>query len=167
MLICLWYFDRQSAPPRTTKIESKKLLVMDGDSFAIGDDRFRLKGIDAPELHQNCKDAQGQNWACGKEARGALLQALSEPGLSCISEATDRYQRALATCNTIRSVDIAADQVRAGLAVSDDFYGIRTYGDEEDVAIQEKRGIWRGEFMRPSEWRAAQLTLRTNTVPAE
>ena len=167
MLICLWYFDGQSAPPRTTKIEGKKLLVMDGDSFAIGDERLRLKGIDAPELRQTCKDAQGQDWACGKEARGALLHALSEPGLSCISEVTDRYQRAITTCNTNGSVDVAADQVRTGLAVSDDFYGIRTYADEEDEARNEKRGIWRGEFILPSEWRAAHPTLRTNTVPAE
>ncbi len=140
---------------------------MDGDSFAIGEDRFRLKGIDAPELNQPCKDAQGNDWACGMEARHALVALLTEPGLSCESEITDRYLRALATCNTIRSIDIAADQMRQGMAVSDDFYGVRTYGDEEDMAKNEKRGIWQGEFIPPAQWRKIQIALRTNTQPAE
>lgn len=167
MLVCAWYFEQQSIPLKTTKADGQKLFVMDGDSFAIGDARFRLKGIDAPELHQTCKDAQGQDWACGTAAREALVNLLSEPRLACESEVTDRYQRALATCNTIRSTDIAADQVRDGMAVSDDFYGIRTYGDDEDLASHEKRGIWVGEFMPPDEWRAVQATLRTKTQPAE
>jgi endonuclease YncB( thermonuclease family) len=172
MLLCAWYFEQKSNPPRTTKVEGKKLLVMDGDSFAIGEDRFRLKGIDAPELHQTCKDERGQDWECGATARQALVDLLSEPRLSCDSEVADRYHRALATCTTIRSTDIASDQVRDGMAVSDDFYGLRSYGEEEDRATLEKRGIWRGDFMPPDEWRAThpradQPTLRTNTVPAE
>jgi endonuclease YncB( thermonuclease family) len=167
MLVAAWYFDPQSAPSKTNMIEGRKLVVMDGDSFAIGVERFRLKGIDAPELHQTCTDAQGQDWACGAAARAALVKLLSEPRLSCESEVADRYHRALATCNTIRSTDIAADQVREGMAISDDFYEIRNYGEEEDVASQAKRGIWAGTFTLPSIWRAAHPNLRTNTQPAE
>lgn len=167
MLLAAWYFDQQSVPPKTTKIDGKKLFVMDGDSFMIGEERFRLKGIDASELHQTCKDTQGRDWACGTAAREALIELLSEPRLSCESEVADRYHRALAICNNIRSTDIAADQVREGMAVSDDFYGIRSYGEEEDLASTAKRGIWIGDFMPPSEWRAAHPDLRTNTQPAE
>ena len=153
MLICAWYFDRQSTPLKTTKVDGQKLFVADGDSFAIGAARFRLKGIDAPELHQICKDAQGHDWACGVEARKSLIGLLSEPRLSCDSYIADQYARALAICHTVRSTDIAADQVRAGMAVSDDSYGMRTYGDEEDTARQTKLGIWSGAFLTPSEWR--------------
>ncbi len=167
MLICAWYFDQQSSPLKTTKIDGKKLLVMDGDSFAIGEDSFRLKGIDAPELHQTCQDERGQSWDCGAGARAALVALLSEPRLSCDSEVSDKYQRALAICNTISSTDIAADQVRNGMAISDDFYGLRSYGDEEDQARNEKRGVWRGEFIPPDEWRTAHPRTIAPSPPAE
>lgn len=167
MLICIWYFDRKSPPTTTIKADSEKLTVMDGDSFVIGSKKFRLKGIDAPELHQTCTNAQQQDWACGTAARASLVDLLSEPRLSCESDLTDRYARALATCSNIRSKDISADQVRAGMAVSDDFYGVRSYGDEEEDASEAKRGIWNGEFMPPSEWRTAHPILRTKTQPAE
>ncbi|MBL0925277.1 MAG: thermonuclease family protein [Sphingomonadaceae bacterium] len=147
--------------PMRTSAAGKRLIVLDGDSFVIGGERFRLKGIDAPELHQVCRDAQGKTWGCGKVARQVLVKMLSEPRLTCESVATDQYNRLLATCNTIRSPDIAADQVRGGMAISDDFYGIRTYGDEQDNARQAKRGIWQGAFVSPAGWRALNTSQKT------
>ncbi len=41
--------------------------LADGDSFRLGEHRYRLYGIDAPELHQDCKDADGKH---GPAARG-------------------------------------------------------------------------------------------------
>ena len=46
--------------------------VVDGDSLEIGGQRIRLYGIDAPEGRQHCRDAQGQDYACGREAARAL-----------------------------------------------------------------------------------------------
>ncbi len=154
MLISIWYFDNKSPPTIMTNADAEKLVVMDGDSFVIGSKKFRLKGIDAPELRQTCKDVQQRDWACGASARAALVTLLAEPQLSCESDVIDRYGRALAVCNNVRSKDIAADQVRAGMAVSDDFYGVRSYGDEEDSAHDARRGIWTGEFIQPAEWRS-------------
>jgi endonuclease YncB( thermonuclease family) len=165
MLICIWYFDRKSPPTTTIKADSEKLTVMDGDSFVIGSKKFRLKGIDAPELHQTCTNAQQQQWACGVAARETLVTLLAEPRLTCDSDVIDRYGRGLAVCNNIRSKDIAADQVRAGMAVSDDFYGVRSYGDEEDSAHDARRGIWAGEFIPPAEWRSTH-PLRTPVEPS-
>jgi hypothetical protein len=39
--------------------------VIDGDTIVVADERIRLEGIDAPELHQTCT-AYGQQWACGR-----------------------------------------------------------------------------------------------------
>ena len=44
----------------------------DADTLTIGDKRFRLDGIDAPEIDQFCLDAEGTSYACGRTAWEAL-----------------------------------------------------------------------------------------------
>lgn len=136
------------------------IRAADGDSFVIGARKLRLTGIDAPEFRQACKDARGTGWACGAASRGALIQLLAQPGLACEAEASDRFGRALAICSTAETPDIAAAMVSAGLAVSNEFYGLRDYGEEEDTAREAKRGIWRGAFTNPREWREANPRAR-------
>lgn len=154
-------------PPRIIKPRGQQVHVADGDSFAIGTQKLRLMGIDAPEYHQTCKNASGAVWDCGKLARASLERMLRLPGLSCAASAVDQYRRALVTCSASGTHDIGSAQVLAGMAVSNEYFGIRDYGDEEDIAHAAKRGIWIGKFVTPAEWRAAYPTLRTNTVPAE
>ena len=48
--------------------------VVDGDSLKAGDEQIRLLGIDAPELRQTCRDAQGRGWQCGRAARTRLAE---------------------------------------------------------------------------------------------
>ena len=77
-----------------------------------------------------------------------------EPGLSCVAEAQDRYARSVATCRSTSTPDIGVAQVSNGMAVTHEFNGMRDYGSEEDAARNKKRGIWRGAFDRPEDWRA-------------
>jgi endonuclease YncB( thermonuclease family) len=149
----LWTDARAPVP-----VAGQKLVVVDGDSFALGPRKLRLDGIDAPEYRQNCRDARGGEWACGRAARAALEQLLTGAGLACEAEAHDRYARALATCRSASTPDLAAAQVLAGMAVSDEFHGMRSYGDEEDAAKAARRGIWQGDFMRPADFRAGLAT---------
>jgi endonuclease YncB( thermonuclease family) len=167
MIAATWYFDRLASTREPVPVGSKTLKVADGDSFSAGTRKLRLDGIDAPEYAQTCKDANGAAWECGKAARAALEQLLREPGLACNAEAQDKYARSIANCGNGRVPDIAAVQVANGMAVSHEFHGVRSYGDEEDAARAARRGIWVGEFMPPNQWRAIQATLRTNTQPAE
>jgi endonuclease YncB( thermonuclease family) len=154
LLVAGWYFDDRLDQWGPIPVAGQKISVADGDSFAIGDRKLRLNGIDAPEYRQTCKDASGTDWPCGRSARVALEQRLTEPGLMCEAEAHDRYARALATCRSKQTHNIAAAQVRDGMAISDEFYGSRSFGDEEDEAIAAKRGIWQGEFVHPKDFRA-------------
>ncbi|MBK9002928.1 MAG: thermonuclease family protein [Sphingomonadales bacterium] len=172
MLAAVWSYD----PRENIAAGNAPVRAIDGDSFTIGANELRLEGVDAPEYRQKCKDSMGRDWECGKAARAALEKRLFEPGLTCSAQAKDRYSRALAKCSTARTPDIAAAQVRDGMAVSHEFYGVRDYPDEEDAARAERKGIWIGSFERPEDWRAlqragsanqAQATFRTNTVPAE
>lgn len=153
MIAAAWYYD-----PRDTILASgSQIHTADGDSFSIATNRLRLDGIDAPEYHQQCKDRAGADWACGKAARAALERRLLEPGLTCKAQTRDRYARALATCSTSQTPDIGAAQVRDGMAVSHEYYGVRDYPDDEDAARAGNKGIWQGSFTQPDEWRANQL----------
>ena len=154
MLVAAYFYGVWTDQRQTIPVTGQKLYVVDGDSFVVGTRNLRLGGIDAPELKQTCKDSQNAEWPCGRMARASLEKLLLEPGLSCLAEAQDRYTRSVATCNSTSIQDIAAAQVKLGMAVTHEFNGMRDYGREEDAARAEKRGIWRGAFDRPEEWRA-------------
>ncbi len=57
--------------------------VVDGDSLEIGGQRVRLFGIDAPEGRQHCRNAQGQDFACGREAARALDTLIGGRSVTC------------------------------------------------------------------------------------
>jgi endonuclease YncB( thermonuclease family) len=126
-----------------------RALAIDGDSLRLNNVELRLKGIDAPEYRQNCKDAQGEEYPCGRLARRALAALLQEHDVTCAETGRDRYGRSLAICRSRDADrDIAAEMVRQGMAVA--------YGDFDLLEVQAKagrRGIWAGSFQRPAEWR--------------
>lgn len=167
MATTAWLIDEWADPPRKIIASGQHIKVADGDSFAIGKQKLRLSGIDAPEYRQTCKDASGSDWQCGKAARASLELMLRLPGLICTASAMDQYSRSIANCSVANVTDIGGAQVLAGMAVTHEYFGVRDYGEEEDRARDAKRGIWIGKFMQPAEWRAAYPTLRTKTVPAE
>ena len=149
MIATAWLYD----PREAISAGNAKIHIADGDSFTIGTNKLRLEGIDAPEYHQTCRGSDGADWQCGKAARATLEKRLLEPGLVCKAQTLDRYARALATCSTAKTADIGAAQVRDGMAVSHEYYGVRDYPDEEDAARNAKAGIWQGSFQTPSDWR--------------
>ena len=53
---------------------SDEVIVHDGHSLTLGNARYRLHGIDAPEIDQVCLDENGGVWACGVQAREKLKQ---------------------------------------------------------------------------------------------
>lgn len=140
------------AIPRLDRIASQdhdgKATIADGDTLTLKSERIRLKGIDAPELHQTCR-AAGQEYACGKAARQELVRLIGGTAVSCTGWERDKYGRLLAFCSAGRT-DLNKALVERGWAVS---YG--AFGAEEAQAKAARRGLWAGEFERPSTWRAA------------
>lgn len=134
---------------------AERVEVRDGDTFLIGGTEFRLSGIDAPEYHQNCTDAGGRSWPCGKEARAKLAVLLGGTGLTCTPRAKDRFDRSIAVCRNDRFADIGSEMVHAGLAISPGDFGEAPYADAERDARTTRRGIWQGSFIAPAEWRKA------------
>ena len=125
--------------------------AIDGDSLRVDGRDIRLLGIDAPELRQTCRDERGRDWACGREAHALLRQLVSRGTVTCASSAKDRYGRTLARCSAGDVADVGEALVRAGYAI--DFMK-GGYGAAEAEARAAKRGIWRGEFEQPRDWRA-------------
>lgn len=122
--------------------------VVDGDTLVINGRRMRLEGLDAPELSQTCT-VEGRDWPCGREAAAAVRQLVAGAALECELDGNDRYGRALATCSLAED-DLGERIVRDGWAVAD-----HGYEDAVRDARRGRRGLWRGDFEHPEDWRAA------------
>ena len=148
----------------TAQVGPQPVRLADGDSFSLGHDRYRLYGIDAPELHQQCTDASGEAWPCGLRARSELRRIIGTSPVQCRTVSTDRYGRFVAICRA-GGRDIASELVRAGFATTiKSRDGRNPYEDEEADARAEKRGLWAGTFEPPREWRRAN-PRRPETAP--
>lgn len=143
------YFISTSAP-RTATITAPATVV-DGDTLRVGSNRIRLVGVDAPEMMQTCRDSSGRSYFCGRTARERLVALVSGSPVTCASQGLDRYGRTLAICASSRSADLGETLVREGHAVS--YRG--GYRFTELGARFGGRGLWRGDFERPSDWRRA------------
>lgn len=94
--------------------------IVDADTLALGGLRYRLWGVDAPEL------ATPE----GKAARAAVLALADGRPIRCtpVPGARDRYGRIVARC-TVGGVDLARWLVNHGHARPMCRYGGAEYGD--------------------------------------
>jgi endonuclease YncB( thermonuclease family) len=116
--------------------------------------RIRLNAIDAPEAKQTCRDEERRVFACGAEAAAALRRLVEGQSLRCEPRYLDRYGRTVATCY-LGDVDVGQAMVRAGEAIAFRKYGMQ-YVPDEDETRAARRGLWRGEFTMPAEWRRGE-----------
>ena len=97
-------------------------------------------------MAQICQRAT-ENTSCGREAARWLKRLINGRQVACEGWEIDQYDRLLAKC-LANGLDLNAKMVRDGWAVS---YG--EYEGEELDARQNQRGLWAGDFERPSDWR--------------
>ena len=132
--------------PREVREITGRAYVIDGDTVVVTGQHVRLKGIDAPELAQRCGEGQG-GYACGQEARQALVSLIDGRSIRCETSGRDKYRRDLATCFA-GDADLNRAMVETGQAVA--------YGDYRDAEMQartERKGLWKSSFDRPQDWR--------------
>jgi len=137
------------------RVAKGTVTVTDGDTVKLNGVPIRLKGMDAPELRQTCRNRDGAPYRCGEVARSALEEHVAGRSLTCRITGRDRYQRALAACS-VDGGDIGAWLVERGLAV-----GYGGYEREEARARARGEGLWAGEFQRPADWRREHSSRRT------
>ena len=131
--------------------------VIDGDTLDFAGQRVNLSGIDGPELEQTCGAGAGL-WSCGLEARWALLNRVGRHWVTCVSEgesagAPEAGNR-VAVCYLagVGQKDVAAWLVAQGWALAQP-EPASAYQAEEAAARKSGKGLWRGGFTAPWDWR--------------
>jgi len=131
------------------------VVSIDGDTLRAGNGaEYRLFGIDAPELKQTCEEANGRSWLCGRAAMTKLTKLIKGGNVTCEEKDKDRYGRVVAVCSAEGTLDLGEAMVLAGYAIDLASQG-NPYKDAEKEAREAKRGIWRGTFEQPAQWRQA------------
>ena len=136
--------------------------VVDGDTVHINDNKFRLEGIDAPEMRQQCKKeflkissiigfTFYKDYSCGKVSKEKLISKIHGSKIKCIFTTKDRYKRYIATCYKEKT-NLNQWMVRNGYAIAYRRYS-KKYVLDEDFAKENKLGLWQGKFMNPEKWR--------------
>lgn len=124
--------------------------VIDGDSIKVSGYSIRLAGIDAPEIRQPGKHADGYWYDQGAFVKRELVRAIGGKFISVRVNGHDKYGRVVGVVS-YNGADINEWLVREGFAIA-------AYGDEykwaERKAMSEERGIWADQTTyRPSSWR--------------
>ena len=141
---------------------SGRAKVVDGDTLGVGAVWVRLHGVDAPESRQSCV-AGGRRWACGERATRALAGRIGGRTVACEERDRDRYGRTVAVCRD-GGEDVNAWMVSQGWALAYRRYS-RDYVGEETAARDARRGIWRGDFVPPWDWRRGERLAGSRSVP--
>jgi endonuclease YncB( thermonuclease family) len=128
----------------------KKIQVIDGDTIHIGKLKYRLFGIDAPEIKQIC-EKDNIKIQCGVIAKSVLQNKIADKIPECVVKDKDRYQRLVAEC-FIGKESLSRFMVREGYAVAYSQYS-KDFIDDEKYAKENKLGIWSMNFQVPSEYR--------------
>jgi endonuclease YncB( thermonuclease family) len=139
--------------------------VIDGDTIEIHGQRIRLNGIDAPESRQLCRDAQGEEYPCGRRAAEALdsFLATSRP-VQCTFVSWDRYGRFVGDCRRADGASVASWMVEHGQALDWPRYSHGAYAGQQATAEAAKIGLWVGKFQAPWDWRAGQADSKAPAV---
>ena len=141
------------------KLISGVAKVIDGDTIRIENKKIRLFGIDAPEKKQKCRKPWltisfltfNKDYPCGEISTLKLKNKINNKFITCKSTNIDRYKRFIAECFKSKT-NINRWMVRNGYAVAYKKYS-RKYLTFENLAKDDKLGIWIGSFQMPWEWR--------------
>jgi endonuclease YncB( thermonuclease family) len=131
-----------------------RVTVVDGDSLRRDGEDIRLHGIDAPELGQQCSDEYDHAYDCGREAQGALRRLIGTSDVQCLISDRDRYGRAVGVCSA-GGRELNREMVRLGWAIAYLRHTSRYLTAAREAQLAG-RGLWRGAFDFPEDFRIAR-----------
>jgi endonuclease YncB( thermonuclease family) len=138
--------------------------VIDGDTVVVAGELVRLHGLDAPELDETFW-WRGERIACGMMAMAALEALTAGIQVRCQAVGRDRHGRLVAKIFSPDGIDIGRRLVLAGWALAYRQYST-DYVDAEAEARRARRGLWRGTFANPCEWRSISPRIRASRAIA-
>ena len=126
--------------------------IREGDQIAIGNNRIRLGGIDAPSVDQLCLNNKGERWTCGVAARDELIKHAGNKSWTCHTRTTrpPRPHGGAMRGRRRRHPEMAGAN---GWALSYTRVS-HDYEADEKAAREAKAGMWQGAFIAPWDWRA-------------
>jgi len=135
-------------------VASGPATVIDSTHLELAGRRFKLYGIDGPDVDETCTDAQGKDYPCGIDARAALADLVKGGSVSCLPRGPNESAEPLAVCS-IADTDLAAAMIAAGWAIADRTRTLYYEKAEEDARLS-KHGLWQGPFVPPGDWRLGE-----------
>jgi endonuclease YncB( thermonuclease family) len=138
--------------------------ILDGDTIVVAGELVRLHGLDAPELDQTFW-WRGERIACGMMAMAALEALTAGIQVRCQAVERDPHGRLVAKIFGPDGIDIGRRLVLAGWALA---YRQNStdYVDAEAEARKARRGLWRGTFAKPWEWRSIAPRVQASSTNA-
>jgi endonuclease YncB( thermonuclease family) len=135
-----------------------EVIVHDGDSLTLaGEARYRLLGVDAPELDQVCLDEKGAVWACGIGARDRLKELIGTRQVLCEDRGPDPglpRRRRIGECRVPgEETNLQQWLVRQGWALNFEPSAKGRYEGDQEQARVSGSGLWKGCFSAPQDFR--------------
>jgi endonuclease YncB( thermonuclease family) len=131
-------------------------VVKDGGTLQLDGVTWRLDGIDPPEFDQVCIDEHADAWTCGIEARDQLAKLVGDRQVRCEDLGPDpAYKKRHVGICTVEGETTSLNQlvVRQGFALNSDPAGKGRFKEDEAGARDNRRGLWKGCFVAPQEFR--------------
>ncbi|MCQ2914104.1 MAG: thermonuclease family protein [Alphaproteobacteria bacterium] len=137
-------------------------LIKGGDHFIMNGLPFRIFGIVSPDISQICQNAQGRDYPCGKMSAMRLKEFIGGDEVSCTVMAQSNSGELQSRCsikNNDLTMDIGAAMVQAGWAVALVSH-TQVYIPYQQMAQNNRAGLWNGTFMMPWEWQVHQMNIK-------
>jgi len=134
-------------------------IVRDGRTIQLDGLTYKLDGIDAPEFDQICIDEHADAWACGVAARDQLTSLIGNRQVRCEDLGADvSYRKRHIGICTVEGESVSLNQllVRQGFALNFEPSAKGRFKQDEAGARDDRRGLWKGCFVAPQEFRHAR-----------
>lgn len=128
-----------------------KVRVLDARTlvYADGTEAVLNGMMEAPELAQK-GSIDGRLYPCGKEAADFLRKLIGGRKVTCLSPRDHVEGKSMRVASAfVGETNLNVEMVRNGWAISD-HEGMDPW---EIIARENKRGLWRGQFIVPGRWR--------------
>lgn len=128
--------------------------VISGDTLTMNGRVVKLFGVAAPDISQTCADMTGRGYKCGQQSIAWLGGWLADHEVKCHIVNEDERGILSGVC-MLGPYDIGAALVNSGWAVAD-IRQTQIYIPYQNQALNNKRGLWQGEFYMPWDWQKIQ-----------